>query len=182
MLLALIALGHAVQLPHRYRPSRRTHIHQQGTLARARAGVPRRARRVGPARGRSRSAGDRADLVGPVRAGPPASWGPACTPSTSSSGPVTRTVWPTTCGTSASLRARTRAAVGPPRAGVGVLASLARGRARPSDQAEEHPHEAWFFINGILTDGDVAKLNANYLTHCSAARSRCSELDRRIAG
>jgi hypothetical protein len=32
-------------------------------------------------------------------------------------------------------------------------------------QAAEHPHEAWFFINGILTDDGVAKLNGAYLTH-----------------
>ncbi len=32
-------------------------------------------------------------------------------------------------------------------------------------QAAEHPHEAWFFINGILTDDAVARLNGAYLTH-----------------
>ena len=32
-------------------------------------------------------------------------------------------------------------------------------------QASEHPHEAWFFINGILTNDGVAKLNGAYLTH-----------------
>jgi hypothetical protein len=37
---------------------------------------------------------------------------------------------------------------------------------RPTrNQAQEHPHEAWFFINGILTDAAVARLNGAYLTH-----------------
>jgi hypothetical protein len=42
---------------------------------------------------------------------------------------------------------------------------------RPTrSQALQHPHEAWFFINGILTDAAVAQLNGAYLTHLFGRR------------
>ena len=38
---------------------------------------------------------------------------------------------------------------------------------RPDENGRmcSHPHEAWFFINGMLTDDAVARMNANYLAH-----------------